>query len=127
MGSGWAAAQPFITEIIDATGDGAGNFLTGPRGIANGTSQDCNANTIPDECDIAGTSQDSDGDGVPNECDGCPTDPQKLDPGACGCGSPETDTDGDGTADCNDNCPNDPAKTNPGELILYVAPAVNSL
>ncbi len=34
LGSGRAAAQTIITEIIDATGDGAGNVLHGPSGIA---------------------------------------------------------------------------------------------
>ena len=36
--------------------------------------------------------------------DGCPTDPNKLAPGACGCGVADTDTDSDGVLDCNDNC-----------------------
>lgn len=37
--------------------------------------------------------------------DNCPGDPDKLEPGICGCGVPDTDTDGDTEADCNDNCP----------------------
>jgi hypothetical protein len=42
--------------------------------------------------------------------DGCPNDPNKIEPGACGCGEPETDTDGDNMPDCidpdddNDGC-----------------------
>jgi hypothetical protein len=32
---------------------------------------------------------DSDGDGTANGCDGCPGDPAKTSPGACGCGVPE--------------------------------------
>lgn len=44
----------------------------------------------------------------------CPNDPNKTEPGVCGCGVPDVDADGDGTMDCNDLCPNDPAKTNPG-------------
>ena len=37
---------------------------------------------------VANTDQtDSDGDGVPNSADKCPTDPDKADPGQCGCGS----------------------------------------
>ncbi|MBI3376651.1 MAG: hypothetical protein HY017_33460, partial [Betaproteobacteria bacterium] len=35
-----------------------------------GTSKDCNANGIPDECDIStGGSQDVDHNGVPDECE----------------------------------------------------------
>lgn len=49
--------------------------------------------------------EDSDGDGV-NDClDNCPFDPNKTDPGICGCGVPDDDSDGDGIADCLDNCP----------------------
>lgn len=33
--------------------------------------------------------QDSDGDGVPDNQDGCPTDPNKTFPDACGCGQPD--------------------------------------
>lgn len=40
--------------------------------------------------------------------------PNKIDPGACGCGVPDTDTDGDGTPDCTDGCPGDPTKVEPG-------------
>ena len=38
--------------------------------IQSGTSRDCNANGVPDECDIAqGTSPDCNANGVPDECD----------------------------------------------------------
>ncbi len=55
-------------------------------------------------------SEDPDGDGVPSCFDGCPNDPNKLDPGVCGCGVVDdlTDTDGDGLVDCLDPDPNDP-------------------
>jgi hypothetical protein len=54
--------------------------------------------------------RDSDGDGT-NDCsDGCPSDPAKTAPGACGCGTADTDGDGDGTPNCSDGCPADPAK-----------------
>ena len=49
--------------------------------------------------------RDSDDDGVGDACDGCPADPDKTQPGVCGCGVPETDRDGDGVPDCVDNCP----------------------
>jgi hypothetical protein len=46
--------------------------------------------------------------------DQCPNDPNKTEPGICGCGVPDTDSDNDGTPDCNDACPNDPTKVAPG-------------
>ena len=48
------------------------------------------------------------------EIDNCPDDPDKTEPGICGCGVPDTDRDDDGTPDCNDECPDDPNKTVPG-------------
>jgi len=57
---------------------------------------------------------DADGDGRANGCDGCANDPEKVDPGACGCSVADSDTDADGTLDCNDGCPNDPVKLVPG-------------
>lgn len=52
----------------------------------------------------------------PPPVDNCPNDPNKLEPGLCGCGVVDdpTDTDNDGTADCIDGCPNDVGKTAPG-------------
>ncbi|MFO7178403.1 MAG: metallophosphoesterase [Pseudomonadota bacterium] len=46
--------------------------------------------------------------------DACPDDPEKLEPGICGCGVADTDTDADGTADCLDACPEDAHKVEPG-------------
>jgi hypothetical protein len=42
--------------------------------------------------------------------DGCASDPNKIDPGQCGCGNPDTDADGDSFAICNDACPSDKGK-----------------
>ncbi len=86
------------------------NGVPDDQDISGGTSQDCDLNGVPDECQA-----DADGDGVIDPCDGCPADPNKTDPGNCGCGTPDTDTDGDGTPDCNDGCPNDPNKIAPGD------------
>lgn len=55
-----------------------------------------------------------DGDGVSGSDDGCPDDPNKTAPGACGCGTPDTDRDGDGLLDCFELCPDDPNKIEPG-------------
>jgi CSLREA domain-containing protein len=68
-------------------------------------------------CDIGSVevAPDTDGDGVPDVIDGCPDDPDKADPGICGCGVPDTgDADGDEVLDCVDGCPDDPDKVEPG-------------
>ena len=40
----------------------------------------------------------------------CDDDPNKLAPGACGCGVADTDSDDDGTPNCNETCDLDPNK-----------------
>jgi photosystem II stability/assembly factor-like uncharacterized protein len=60
---------------------------------------------------------DSDLDGTVDCNDGCPLDPDKTDPGACGCGVVD-DVDGDGFAFCGFDC-NDTDETiwaTPGEV-----------
>ena len=57
---------------------------------------------------------DGDADGVPDDMDLCPDDPDKSEPGQCGCGFADIDSDGDRVLDCLDDCPLDPAKTSPG-------------
>lgn len=59
--------------------------------------------------------RDSDGDGTPDGLDECPDDPNKTEPGDCGCGNPETDRDDDGWPDCIDECPDDPFKREAGD------------
>ncbi|MFQ5425386.1 MAG: hypothetical protein ACE5F9_15585, partial [Phycisphaerae bacterium] len=86
----------------------------GPQSVTLRVTQD---DGQVNECTATVTVQDvdTDGDGTGDCVDNCPTDPNKTDPGQCGCGNPDTDTDGDGTADCNDGCPIDPNKTAPGQ------------
>ncbi len=49
---------------------------------------------------------DTDSDGLRDECDECPEDPNKIQPGMCGCGTADTgDDDGDGVLNCEDICP----------------------
>lgn len=57
----------------------------------------------------------SGGDGGCPQGDCCPDDPEKTEPGQCGCGEVDNDSDGDLTADCSDLCPDEPSKTDPGE------------
>ncbi len=56
----------------------------------------------------------NDGDAFGNACENCDDDPNKTDPGVCGCGKADVDTDGDGFLDCEEECPNDKYKTLPG-------------
>ena len=71
---------------------------------------DADADNVPDDCDnclgITNFDQiDMDGDGAGDACDGCEFDPNKTDPGVCGCGFPDADPDNDLVAVCIDNCP----------------------
>ncbi|MEP0844072.1 MAG: hypothetical protein HRF43_15325 [Phycisphaerae bacterium] len=68
---------------------------------------------------------DADGDGTPDEDDDCPDDPDKTEPGPCGCGQPDADADLDGSADCLDLCPSDPAKTQPGVCGCHASEAAD--
>lgn len=69
-----------------------------------------------DKCAGHDDTVDVDNDGTPDGCDECVNDPNKTEPGNCGCGVADSDSDfdADGTLDCNDNCPSDPNKTEPG-------------
>lgn len=113
-----AANRPQLTIQFTPPPDCNANGIPDATDIANGTSADCAGDGVPDECET-----DTDGDGVIDACDGCPLDPGKSAPGACGCGAPDGDSDGDGTADCRDGCPDDPLKTDPGALGCGVAEA----
>ncbi len=122
-----------FTPITDCNGNGTDD----PEDIANGTSEDCNEDGVPDECQV-----DTDNDGQIDACDDCPQDPNKTAAGECGCGNPDIDTDGDSvldcrdrcpgaddlldtdgdeTPDCRDGCPEDPDKTDPGLLGCGIA------
>jgi len=87
--------------------DGDNSGVVGDNPCTSGQTQNCDDNCI----DVPNSGQqDADGDGLGDACDLCPDDPNKNEPGQCGCGIPDNDTDLDASADCQDNClykPND--------------------
>lgn len=58
--------------------------------IALGESLDCDGDGMPDECE-----PDTDGDGDIDDCEECPNDPNKTEPGMCGCGVIDPPVEGD--------------------------------
>ncbi len=58
--------------------------------------------------------------------DDCPDDPNKIEPGICGCGVSDKDTDGDGVADCIDR-PDPPTLNNPisGGIVTSLKPTLS--
>jgi len=51
---------------------------------------------------------DGDGDGTADCIDGCPDDPNKTEPGDCGCGVADEDANNNGVSDCLETiCPGD--------------------
>ncbi|HLP93072.1 MAG TPA: thrombospondin type 3 repeat-containing protein [Saprospiraceae bacterium] len=130
-----AGCTPICGES-DADNDGLGDLCDGcPNdpdkiapgacgcGVADVDSDNDGVADCVDNCpDTANPDQfDSDYDGKGDACDGCPYDPNKIDPGVCGCWVQDFDYDGDGTPDCNDGCPYDPNKTDPGQCGCWVA------
>ena len=102
----------------DGDGDGVGNACDNCVSTPNPTQVNSDGDTFGDACDNCPnvtnqTQANGDGDGAGDACDGCPADPNKEDPGFCGCGFPEDDGDFDGIPDCVDNCPLD---SNPQQL-----------
>ena len=110
----WTMSDPVACE--DPDGDGVYTFCDGDNcpDDYNPGQENCNGDAEGDACEGDWAEQDDDGDGECNGTDGCPDDPNKTDPGVCGCGIPDTDTDGDGAEDCIDPCPYDPLKFIPG-------------
>jgi hypothetical protein len=90
-----------INEVCICVGDGVACVVVGDcDDLDPCTIDDCVANAC-----VFTPLPDSDGDGTCDDLDGCPNDPEKIEPGICGCGVADTDTDGDGLADCIDPCP----------------------
>jgi hypothetical protein len=85
------SAGPYHTCAVldDGTVKCWGYNGNGQLGIGNNTNTNSPSGPIDFGCSV----------------DNCPDDPNKTEPGDCGCGIPDTDTDADGIPDCNDNCP----------------------
>ncbi|MBL7964385.1 MAG: T9SS type A sorting domain-containing protein [Flavobacteriales bacterium] len=117
-------------SINVSPGLGTTDYFVRSEDVCNATTSTCaqvSVNVLPNftwHPDV-----DGDGFGDPNfpvvncvappghvldNTDLCPTDPNKIAPGLCGCGVSDTDSDSDGTPDCNDGCPLDPNKSAPG-------------
>ncbi len=78
-----AIAQYTINLSATVLDDCNANGIADEDDIADGTSFDCDTDGTPDECET-----DGDGDGVADDCDQCDGDDDTL------------DSDGDGTPDC---------------------------
>ena len=98
----------FDSATFDLTGDGVVDavdaaLLVTAWSDCDGCNADLNGDGIVDSVDLGlmlaaapidGCEDDADADGVPDCLDGCPDDPEKILPGACGCGEPETESCG---------------------------------
>ncbi len=84
---------------------------------------DCD-NNVCEPCMGTMDMADKDGDGIMDCEDACPHDPEKGEPGACGCHQPDTDSDGDGTPDCADKCPDNPFTDETGSCGSCDAPGI---
>ncbi len=111
--------EPAVTDPI-VTDDGA---------PTDGTPTDEMITDVAPEAGVPDAGVARDGGGDPVGCavdacacdsggcgDQCPDDPNKDEPGECGCGRAEEtgDSDGDIVIDCLDSCRDDPLKTEPG-------------
>ncbi len=116
--SGGDAAATMMPRDASASGDagqidgGGAASDAGPLEDGAAPVADSTAASSPDAAEMPPETMDADvrDAGAPDagEEDLCPGDPEKVAPGACGCGVTDLDSDDDGTADCNDACPEDP-------------------
>ena len=77
------------------------NGIGDGQDIADGVSQDCNSDGVPDECQT-----DTDGDGIIDDCDDCPGTAEGDPVDGDGCST--ADDDGDGVLNDEDDCPDTP-------------------
>jgi hypothetical protein len=97
-GIGGAAAG---TSGGDAPAAGAGSSALDPAGSGGTGGTDRAGAGGAGTQGAAGEAGDAGSAGMP-PADECPDDPDKTEPGDCGCGMPDTDDNDDGVADCNE-------------------------
>ena len=115
-----AITDPSAPFTVDASSCSEQTLAPGENCVCNVTFAPTTAGNFTDSFTIPSNDPDENpeiialtGAGTDSN-DNCPDDPDKTEPGICGCGTPDTDSDQDGTPDCNDNCPDDSNKTEPG-------------
>lgn len=114
-GSMDSGAMPPPSGGSTGSGGSSGNGGSGGEPSDSGAMGDARV----DETDAGPIEEDAADDAGPPTCgdpgaDCCPEDPNKVEPGACGCGVADVDGDGDEAPDCTDLCPSDPNKAAPG-------------
>jgi hypothetical protein len=97
-------------DQANSDSDGLGDACDNCPTVDNEDQLNSDGDGFGDACDNCPTVNnddqlDSDNDGFGDACDGCPNDPNKTEPGICGCGTADVDQDTDGVIDCVDNCP----------------------
>ncbi|MEK6677727.1 MAG: VCBS repeat-containing protein [Planctomycetota bacterium] len=86
--------EPEAIAVGDVTNDGRVEVIIAAAGAVfwyDGTSSNSPYEAWFSNTIVEDGSDDLDQDGVPDTADGCPTDPNKIEPGICGCGFADPD------------------------------------
>jgi hypothetical protein len=122
VASAWTQMTPYATDGDIASGDFTGDGKADVASIwSDGLWYQDGATLAWKKVSDSAPYRLTAGDVTPDRNDNCPSDPNKTEPGICGCGVSDTDSDVDGTPDCLDSCPADPNKTEPGTCGCGVA------